>query len=50
MKVIGWCEQCHRIRPVNLIGRVHGPAVQGVCDECAEANERAAKGRTARRS
>lgn len=35
----GYCERCHRPRPVNVKLPPVGPVVPiGICDECAEAS------------
>ena len=48
MKVYGYCVGCRTEKFVRLkrtkLGRTpRGPILQGLCDDCREANERAAQ-------
>ena len=41
MRVHGWCESCHRIKPVRVSGvgmamMMNRGAPTGICDDCEE--------------
>lgn len=41
MRIHGWCEGCHRFRPVNtstvgMVSLAQGGMASGTCDDCQE--------------